>query len=87
MHQVGPGGYKILLSPGTRTYELEESHTGHLMLPCSRFQGHPKQPTEFLANAIEDHSTAKTMVNSEPVAKALSGDGVQNDQPPQHNPT
>eukprot|EP00973_Karenia_brevis_P060434 8407932-Karenia_brevis.AAC.1 len=22
MHQVGPGGYKILRAPGTRTYEL-----------------------------------------------------------------
>ena len=25
------------LSPGSKTYDLEESHAGHLMLPCSRF--------------------------------------------------
>eukprot|EP00973_Karenia_brevis_P014846 2028045-Karenia_brevis.AAC.1 len=66
MHQVGPGGYKILLSPGTRAYELEESHAGHLMLPCSRFQCFTKPPTELLANAIEDNPTTQPTVISEP---------------------
>eukprot|EP00973_Karenia_brevis_P095571 12427999-Karenia_brevis.AAC.1 len=66
MHQVGPGGYKLLLSLGTRTYELEEPDAGHLMLPRSRFQGQPKPPTEFLANEIEDHPTTKTTGNSKP---------------------
>ena len=35
---VGVGGYKIELSPGSESYDLEESHAGHLMLPCSEFE-------------------------------------------------
>jgi hypothetical protein len=34
---VGPGGYELKLSPGSETYELEESPAGHLMLPCSKY--------------------------------------------------
>ena len=37
MYRIGPGGYKISLSPGSEVYELEESHAGHLMLPCTRY--------------------------------------------------
>ena len=31
---IGPGGYQLRLSPGSRDIGLEESHSGHLMLPC-----------------------------------------------------
>eukprot|EP00973_Karenia_brevis_P044642 6182743-Karenia_brevis.AAC.1 len=76
MYQLGPGGYKIMLSPGTRTYELEESHAGHLMLPCSRFQGPVKHLTEFLANTIEDKPPTSHTVISEPAAMGSSGSGL-----------
>ena len=31
---VGPGGYRLQASPGSRTYKLESAKTGHLLLPC-----------------------------------------------------
>jgi hypothetical protein len=31
----GPGGYKIVLSPGSVTHNLEQTMTGHLLLPCT----------------------------------------------------
>ena len=34
---VGPGGYDLQLSPGSETFDLEESPAGHLMLPCSKY--------------------------------------------------
>ena len=39
MYTVGVGGYRIQLSPGSKTYQLEESTGGHLMLPCTDY--HP----------------------------------------------
>jgi len=38
-YSIGPGGYKLMLSPGSKLRQLEESNSGHLMLPCSRFPG------------------------------------------------
>ena len=40
LYRIGPGGYRMQLSPGSVVYALEESHAGHLMLPCSRFSPH-----------------------------------------------
>ena len=37
MFRVGPGGYKVHLSPGNRVNALERADTGHLLLPCSEF--------------------------------------------------
>ena len=37
LYTIGPGGYKLSLSPGSREYTLEEAHSGHLMLPCTDF--------------------------------------------------
>ena len=31
---VGPGGYRLQASPGSRTYKLHTAATGHLLLPC-----------------------------------------------------
>ena len=39
---MGPGGYQLKLSPGSRVYDLKRSNTGHLMLPCSLFKHHGK---------------------------------------------
>ena len=35
---VGPGGYKIQLSPGSRALDLENSPSGHLLLPVTEFE-------------------------------------------------
>ena len=34
---IGPGGYKLQLSPGSQQHMLEESQAGHLMLSCAEF--------------------------------------------------
>ena len=36
-YTIGPGGYQIHLSTGSRIFDLAESAAGHLMLPCSNF--------------------------------------------------
>ena len=56
---VGPGDYMIKLSPGSKQYDLEESHAGHLMLPCSRFQRQPQpqQNVQSFAAAEEPKNT------------------------------
>ena len=35
---VGAGGYRLQLSPGSKTYKLHPAKTGHLMLPCQCWQ-------------------------------------------------
>ena len=37
MYYIGPGGYKITLSPGSRTLKLEQAASGHLLLPCTEY--------------------------------------------------
>jgi hypothetical protein len=32
---IGPGGYKLACSPGTRTFDLKQSPSGHLLLPVT----------------------------------------------------
>ena len=34
---IGPGGYRLNLSPGSTKKKLHDSAGGHLMMPCSRF--------------------------------------------------
>jgi hypothetical protein len=41
---VGPGGYKIQLSPGSKTYKLHQAPTGHLLLPCTCWDKGKVQP-------------------------------------------
>ena len=59
---VGPGGYKLQLSPGSRVYDLEQANTGHLMLPCSNFESVARsgqtvsfnaEPTEHSKQQVE----------------------------------
>ena len=35
MYLIGAGGYKLKLSPGSRELNLEASHSGHWLLPCT----------------------------------------------------
>ena len=37
MFFVGPGGYKLTLSPGSQTFFLETAVSGHLLLPCTEW--------------------------------------------------
>ena len=60
LYRLGPGGYKIELSPGSVCYPLEESHAGHLMLPCSRFSRYPKQQEVQVFTAEEEAKTTPT---------------------------
>ena len=36
---VGPGGYSLKLSPGSKVFKLHSAPTGHLMLPCQCWKG------------------------------------------------
>ena len=65
LYRIGPGGYKINLSPGSVTYPLEESHAGHLMLPCSRFSRHPNQQQEVELFAAAEEEEAKRFSGEE----------------------
>jgi hypothetical protein len=37
LHLCGPGDIKIQLPPGSTTYDLEKSQSGHLLLPVTEF--------------------------------------------------
>ena len=37
LHMCGPGGMAMTPSPGTSTFKLEVSPSGHLVLPCGAF--------------------------------------------------
>jgi len=54
LFHIGPGGYHLQLSPGSVQYQLEESHAGHLMLPCSEFEGKPKEPTAEMMSVVQE---------------------------------
>ena len=41
---VGPGGYKLQLSPGSKMHKLTPARTGHLMLPCQCWDKAKMQP-------------------------------------------
>ena len=54
LYRVGPGGYQLRLSPGSRVNQLERGNSGHLMLPCSEFSSPPspsRPPTHLHARA------------------------------------
>ena len=60
LYMIGPGGYTLKPSPGSRIFNLEESHAGHLMLPCSLFNRHANQQEEVKIFATgEDEATPK----------------------------
>jgi len=53
---IGQGGYVLQLSPGSTTADLQESATGHLMLPCSNFASNASTTMSFQA-ASENANT------------------------------
>eukprot|EP00972_Heterocapsa_arctica_P036862 5427632-Heterocapsa_arctica.AAC.1 len=40
IHFPGPGPVQIILPPGSKTYQLEETPTGHLLLPFAELIKH-----------------------------------------------
>ena len=47
LYIIGPGGFRIELSPGSDKFKLEESEDGHPILPCGIFPNDAweKEPT------------------------------------------
>ena len=43
---IGPGGYQLKASPGSRTYKLHAAETGHLLLPCDCWEQARIKPGE-----------------------------------------
>jgi hypothetical protein len=52
--RVGAGGYRLSLSPGSKMNDLEESHSGHLMLPCTRFPKPFPQQTDKKVSFVNE---------------------------------
>ena len=66
LYTVGPGGYELRLSPGSRQMSLEESHGGHWMLPCTEYPN--KQYNVFDSNRLPTTriGTSRTRGSSTP---------------------
>jgi len=73
LYRIGPGGYRMQLSPGSVTYGLEESHAGHLMLPCSRFSQRPSQQQEVQHFAAGEETGSSSSTTT--ATRATRGDG------------
>jgi hypothetical protein len=56
LYLMGPGSVKVTCPPGSRVYDLQESPSGHLMLPVSCFAeaNANMERVDFVANATED---------------------------------
>ena len=70
----GPGGYSINWSPGTVRYKLEQSPSGHLLLPCDDFakvskeRGGVKESTmTFFGNRPQKPTTCEMSTQTDPV--------------------
>eukprot|EP00973_Karenia_brevis_P067440 9380555-Karenia_brevis.AAC.1 len=57
MYMVGPGGYKLQLSPGSKRLTLEEAPSGHLLLPISDFE----HVCKTHSNSEQASPTSKTL--------------------------
>jgi len=70
MYCIGPGGYKIHLSPGSRIHGLSESPAGHMMLPCSRFPATRTPPVPSASfNVEQQDSTEATQSRETPPSR------------------
>ena len=60
LHMCGPGDVQVTLPPGTKSYQLEVSPSGHLVLPCSNFPGttmSDSTPSEVVLQTTEMDAT------------------------------
>ena len=60
LYLVGQGGYKMQLSPGSELHALEESHAGHLMLPCSQFKKSSEPDSVAMLAETDGKATASS---------------------------
>ena len=62
---IGPGGYQLNLSPGSKVFELEESPSKHWLLPCTEWpqaeaeKGRIRQNKDIVLNVSETNSTVE----------------------------
>eukprot|EP00974_Lingulodinium_polyedra_P060530 5835685-Lingulodinium_polyedra.AAC.1 len=65
LYLCGPGDIKVELPPGSQTFQLEQSPSGHLLLPVSDFHT-IKPPTDKLATQppAATHTTTDASVAS-----------------------
>ena len=57
----GKGGYKITWSEGTKLLPLQESPSGHLVIPCDSFEGaHTANPHSFITNHMSSETEMPT---------------------------
>jgi len=54
--QVGPGGYKLQLSPNSTSHDLQKAPSGHLLLPCSAWQARKTTASSSTAQASKKPS-------------------------------
>jgi hypothetical protein len=50
LYMCGPGDTQIIAAPGTEVFQLEQSPSGHLILPVSDFAGARVSQRDRLAN-------------------------------------
>ena len=60
MYTIGPGGYTLQLSPGSEKHNLEESHAGHLMLPCTRYDASKSGAQEAMLTSSKTAPTSSS---------------------------
>ena len=65
---VGPGGYRLQLSPGSKVFDLEKANTGHLMLPCSNFRKMDGSMNDAYAFEIDAIPTSSAAVGADAAA-------------------
>jgi hypothetical protein len=47
MYMIGHGGYTLQLSPGSKTHQLQQAQSGHLMLPVTAYLDQDPRATAF----------------------------------------
>ena len=54
VYMVGPGGYKLQLSTGSRILNTMDSTAGHMLLPCSQFPPSPTRTDDMITFAVDE---------------------------------
>ena len=73
MYTVGPGGYEIKLSPGSRVYDLSTSPSGHMILPADCWNAHPHGKNITLMSCEHRDTMTKISGKYEPSTSEQSG--------------
>ena len=64
LHFCGPGDTKLDLPPGSDSFQLELSPSGHLVLPCGRYE-EAKASTQKIQEAEEYHRPTLNLHSAE----------------------